>query len=48
MITQGRGGYDTPQVFVAVFTLVGLALSLYGIVLLLEKKFLAWQDINHS
>ena len=46
LINVARGQYDTALVFVAVFTLVALALSLYGIVLLLEKQFLAWQEIK--
>ncbi|RLI17937.1 ABC transporter permease, partial [Candidatus Bathyarchaeota archaeon] len=40
----GRGQYDTALVFVGVFTLVILALSLYGIVLWLEKHLLRWQE----
>jgi ABC-type nitrate/sulfonate/bicarbonate transport system permease component len=32
------------MVFVAVFTLIALALTLYGIVTLLEKMFLKWQE----
>lgn len=47
LINVGRGQYDTALVFVAVFSLVGLALSLYGLVLGLEKHLLAWQE-NHS
>lgn len=43
LIGIGRGQYDTSLVFVAVITLVVMALSLYGIVILLEKKFLSWQ-----
>lgn len=43
LIGIGRGQYDTALVFVAVFTLVVLALSLYGIVILLERRLLAWQ-----
>jgi len=39
----GRGQYDTALVFVAVFTLVAMALGLYGLVLLLEKRLLRWQ-----
>jgi len=35
--------YDTSMVFVAVIMLVALALALYGIVTLLEKRFLKWQ-----
>lgn len=44
LINVGRGQYDTALVFVAVFTLIALALMLYGIVILLEKKFLKWQE----
>jgi NitT/TauT family transport system permease protein len=43
LINVGRGQYDTALVFVAVFALVAMALCLYGLVLLLEKHFLAWQ-----
>jgi NitT/TauT family transport system permease protein len=43
LINVGRGQYDTALVFVGVFTLVFLALSLYGIVLYLEKRLLRWQ-----
>jgi NitT/TauT family transport system permease protein len=46
LINVGRGMYDTALVFVAVFTLVFMALILYGIVVLLEKKLLAWKN-NH-
>jgi NitT/TauT family transport system permease protein len=44
LITVGRGQYDTALVFVGVFTLVFLALSLYGIVIWLEKHLLRWQE----
>jgi NitT/TauT family transport system permease protein len=43
LINVGRGLYDTPLVYVAVFTLVGLALALYGLVAWLESRLLAWQ-----
>jgi NitT/TauT family transport system permease protein len=43
LINVGRGQFDTALVFVAVFTLVIMALSLYGLVLLLEQKLLRWQ-----
>jgi len=46
LINVGRGQYDTALVFVAVFTLVGMALSLYGMVIYLERRLLAWQDRN--
>lgn len=44
LLQQGDFRYDTPMVFVAVFTLIALALMLYGIVTLLEKRFLKWQE----
>jgi len=45
LINVGRGQYDTALVFVAVFTLIALALMLYGVVILLERKFLNWQEV---
>ena len=44
LISRGKGQYDTALVFVAVFTLVALALSLYGCVALLERRLLAWRQ----
>lgn len=38
LINIGRGQYDTALVFVAIFTLVAMALALYGLVVLLENK----------
>jgi NitT/TauT family transport system permease protein len=46
LINVGRGQYDTALVFVGVFTLVILALALYGAVLLLEKRLLRWQTVQ--
>jgi len=46
LINVGRGQYDTALVFVAVLTLVLLAVILYGSVLLLEKRLLRWQEIK--
>jgi NitT/TauT family transport system permease protein len=43
LINVGRGQYDTALVFLAVFVLVGLAMALYGIVALLERRLLAWK-----
>lgn len=43
LINVGRGQYDTALVFVAVFTLIAMALALYGVVVLLESRLLAWQ-----
>ncbi|HSO27066.1 MAG TPA: ABC transporter permease [Anaerolineales bacterium] len=44
MINRARGQYDTALVFVAVITLVVMALGLYGAVLWVEKKTLKWQE----
>lgn len=44
LLQLGDFQYDTPMVFVAVFMLIALALMLYGIVILLEKRFLKWQQ----
>ncbi|MCS6906516.1 MAG: ABC transporter permease [Anaerolineales bacterium] len=44
LINVARGRYDTPLVFVAVFTLIAMALLLYTSVLALEKRLLAWRQ----
>jgi len=44
LINVARGQYDTALVFVAIFALIVMALVLYGIVLLLEARLLAWQS----
>jgi NitT/TauT family transport system permease protein len=46
LLQLGDFQYDTPMVFVAVFMLIGLALMLYGIVVLLEMRYLKWQQKN--
>jgi NitT/TauT family transport system permease protein len=46
LVNVGRGLYDTSLVFVAVFTLVLLALALYGSVVFLENRLLSWQKHN--
>lgn len=43
LLQLGDFQYDTSMVYVAVFMLIFLALTLYGAVTLLEKKFLKWQ-----
>jgi NitT/TauT family transport system permease protein len=43
MVNVGRGRYDTALVFVAILTLVALALALYGVVVLIEKRLLRWE-----
>jgi NitT/TauT family transport system permease protein len=44
LVNVGRGMYDTALVFVAVFTLILMALVLYGFVALLEARLLRWQQ----
>lgn len=46
LINVGRGQYDTALVFVAIFTLILLALMLYGIVAFIESRTLRWQEWN--
>ena len=43
LINVGRGQYDTALVFVAIFTLVGMAMALYGLVVWMETSLLSWQ-----
>jgi NitT/TauT family transport system permease protein len=44
LISVARGQYDTALVFVGVFSLVALALALYGLVAWAEKRYLAWRE----
>jgi NitT/TauT family transport system permease protein len=44
LINVGRGQYDTALVFVAVITLIVMAMALYGIVLWIETRVLSWQS----
>ena len=48
LVNVGRGLYDTSLVFVSVFTLVFLALGLYGSVVFLESRVLSWQKKNNG
>ena len=43
LINVGDGLFDTSLVFVAVITLIGMALTLYAAVALLERRLLAWR-----
>ncbi|MGJ3238532.1 MAG: ABC transporter permease [Anaerolineae bacterium] len=43
MVKFARSEYQTPKVFVAVLMMTVLALTLYGLVSLLEWRLLAWQ-----
>jgi NitT/TauT family transport system permease protein len=44
LVKQGQGIYDTPLMFVAVLSLVVIAMSLYGLVALVERYLLAWKQ----
>jgi NitT/TauT family transport system permease protein len=44
LINIGRGVYDTTLVYVAVITLVILAMGLYTLVAILERWLLAWRE----
>lgn len=43
LINQARGLFNTALVFVAIFALVAIALTLYGVVALLEARLLRWR-----
>jgi len=43
LINLAQGLLDTPLMFVALFTLAAMALGLYGLVTLLERRLLAWK-----
>ncbi len=47
LINLARGRYDTPLVFVAILMLMGMALTFYGLVALLERRLLRWRDSAH-
>jgi len=46
LVNVGRGQYDTALVFVAVLTLIAMALVLYGSVIGMETVLLRWQQRN--
>ncbi len=48
LINLGRNLLDTPLMFVAIITLVGLALILYGLATLFEQRLLRWRPGNHD
>ena len=43
LMNVGRGQYDTAMVFVAVFVLILMALSLYGAAAWMENRALRWE-----
>ena len=48
LVTSARNQYDTPLVVVTVLTMTAIALSLYGFVVLLEWRWLAWRRRSKS
>lgn len=48
LISLARGLYDSALTYVVVFTLIAMALSLYGIVSLMERRLLAWRSEEPS
>lgn len=47
LINVGRGQYDTALVFVAIFTLILMALILYGLAMLAERRSTRWKAVKH-
>lgn len=46
LINLARGLLDTPMLFVAVFTLVAIALGLYTLISITEHRLLAWKRVK--
>jgi NitT/TauT family transport system permease protein len=44
LVNLGRGLYDTALVFTALLVLVAMALALYSLAALLERRTLAWRQ----
>ena len=47
LINVGRGQFDTALVFVSIFSLIFMALSLYGLAMLAEKRSTRWKNAHH-
>jgi NitT/TauT family transport system permease protein len=47
LINVGRGQYDTALVFVSIFALILMALMLYGLAMLSEKRATRWKAERH-
>jgi NitT/TauT family transport system permease protein len=43
LIKQGNGEYNTARTFVALIALMLMALTMYGSVTLMERRWLAWR-----
>ena len=48
LINVGRGQYDTALVFVSIFSLILMALSLYGLAMLAEKRTTRWKSADRG
>jgi NitT/TauT family transport system permease protein len=48
LINVGRGQFDTALVFVSLFTLILMAMSLYGLAMLAEKRATRWQAADRG
>lgn len=46
LINLARGLLDTPMLFVAMFTLVAIALGLYSLISIIEHRLLAWKRVK--
>ena len=48
LINVGRGQFDTPLVFVSIFTLIFMALVLYSLAMLAERRSTRWKTARHD
>lgn len=48
LLVTARYQFKTAVVFVVLITLAGMALTLYGLVALLERRWLRWQQVGRS
>ena len=48
LINVGRGQFDTALVFVSILTLILMAMSLYGLAMLAEKRTTRWRSADRG
>lgn len=48
LINVGRGQYDTPLVFVSIFTLILMAICLYGLAMFAERRTTRWKTVHRD
>ena len=48
LINVGRGQFDTALVFVSLFTLIFMAMSLYGLAMLAERRATRWRAADRG